>query len=437
MPRLGPRIKTVNRQVRLLKNPEPRFVSIVDHGANQTPFSTLKRVKPVTSKEKPPMAKQRKRIRPRKASKGEKVAKRQSEHAIKEVLFSGEEFEKKSDVKSWLTKNEWSDHYKITAKGDDFIVSDPNLDDEDFSKGEDREIKVEDGVTAKMAVPLYDADETSEDDEGEDDADEARSSKGLNDDIDGLESDDDDEDEEDTEQKLDSDTSKKFDYWGAYLSGGDTVSDVLKDAMSDGTPPGFDEVLFAMSKAMGNALKDNSKDLKTKLVDAGEAAAEVIYNVHEAFSAILNDDEATDEAKSHAKGWTESVEKALLIADEDKDDTSEDDEETEEDTASLQTSASDEAFGELKSMLKGIGDRLSEVEGSVKDASDTADSTAKRVEKLSKRAPKAKATEADGDVLSVSGEDDGYDEEEGVFEDYAFKNVLGLGVSDKAPKLRH
>lgn len=384
------KVKQVEKLVKLLKDPDARFVSIVDHGANQTPFSTLKR-----HNGGKPMA-VRKRL---KASKKTEAAKKGATKTagVRKLVFASDQFEDEAAVKSWLEDNQWED-YTISKTKKGFIAETEGVTDEDF---EDlRDVSVVKGVTGVVGTPKTASDEDAADEDAEDDAD----AEG-----DGAES------------------TKKFDWWGAYLSGNDDVPGVLEDAMKDGVPPGFDEMVFATTVAMANAMKANDSDLKTKLVKAGEDLGNIAYSIHEAFAQLTasaeDDTQKAVIAKQHAD-WLASLDKVAeakalfgvedLDLGEEAEEAADDADDAEE---GVQTSAPEDDGGEVAKTLAAMQKTLEALTTAVADAGTKAEDAAKaaseatqKADAVAKRAPTKKAAANDANDEGDEGEDNADDD---------------------------
>lgn len=109
MKRAKTKVKTI---VNVLDNPDPRFVSVVDHGANQRSFHTVKRDR-----------------NPQEAS--------MPDTAIHKLVFAVEHFADEAAVEKFLKSKNYSD-YTITKNGDTFEVIDTAK--EDFGDAELRTV---------------------------------------------------------------------------------------------------------------------------------------------------------------------------------------------------------------------------------------------------------------------------------------------------------
>lgn len=321
-------------RIKLLTDPQPSFMALVDHGACQTPFSVVKRVgKPVKETE---MSKR---------GKGSKAP----ASKLTKMQFSKDKFKTVKSVKDYLAENGIEGAGKVEDGDDVWIVKST----EDFSK-----VKLEkaratpgrhEGVTAFIAAVKTADPEDEEEDEGED------TSKSLRDgeDEDGEEGEDgeeaeetdeagegegdeeeegeeeptqkrrkaaskvkqvggtetkvrrapkpkkasaDPEDEEDEGEEidpvLDLSSVAKYDWWGAYTSGSDSLMGVLKDGMDyDNVPPGMDDVMMAAYITIGNVLSDDT-DSATKLSalkQMGNELAVLTVGLFELFEGATED----------------------------------------------------------------------------------------------------------------------------------------------------
>lgn len=327
------RPKEVNRKVNLLVDPNPSFMALVDNGANQTPFNAVKRnkVTKVPPKEKHVMA-------ANKAGKGS-----QRRGFLQKMQFSKAKFATKAAVKKYLTDNEIVGAAPITD-GDDVWVVKSTEDATQFKLGKAAATPCnDDGVTAFIspiisakAAPVEDDEEEEEDDaeDGEDGEDGDEEEVEASDDDDDT--DEDDEEEEEAEEKpkprkkaaaskvkivdgkkttaktvkrkptkkADDDDdqadpllelppalAQKFDWWGAYVSGDQTLSGVLKDGSYDGMPPGLETVMMAASYTIGNILTsdDDDADKQTSLKQVGEEMADFAFGLYGIFAKANTD----------------------------------------------------------------------------------------------------------------------------------------------------
>ena len=122
--------KVVKRVVRVLTDPRPNFVSLVQHGANQQPFLSVKMAKGETQAMPPALA--------QKAS--------GPQAAIQSILFAGSEFADTEAVEKYLSDNGYEDVQ--VAKADNGFVAE--LAGADTFEGSIDEIPGDGGVTFKV-----------------------------------------------------------------------------------------------------------------------------------------------------------------------------------------------------------------------------------------------------------------------------------------------
>lgn len=391
---LQQRVKRVERMVKLLKDPDPRYVSFVDFGANQTPFNSLKRAKKVTrleadrrksanSEKETKMAKRRrKRVKPL------SVKKSANNTALRKLAFAKEQFPTEDEVQAWLDENEYEGDLEIVSVDKStFEVADEAVSDDDFETI--RGVPAGEGVTGFVGPLTKSADEDDADDE--DAAEKANKSNKRK-----------------AKKSAKSEIAEKFDHWAAWMSDGTSVDEIIKDGMRDGTPPGFDEIVFSTVQAMANSLKGNGDDLETKLANIGGEMAGLIFKVHEVFAALAEGDD--DDAEKSAKTYSESIQKVLDAYAEEV-----------EDDEPVQTSAPDDAPDALKDVialvkstsadtlkaLSGLADDVKKATATADEAMEAAETATKRTKRLEEKAPSKKATSQDD-----PDEDDGVDPEE-------------------------
>lgn len=89
--------------------------------------------------------------------------------------------------------------------------------------------------------------------------------------------------------------SKKYDFWGAYMSESGSLMGVLEDGIEyDGVPPGMDEVMGAAYNTIGNILSDDNADPAAKqaaLKQLGEDLSSLTYGLYELFTKATADAE--------------------------------------------------------------------------------------------------------------------------------------------------
>lgn len=320
------RAKEVRAKVRLLTDPHPSFMALVDNGANQTPFAVVKHgsiKRP--SKEAGNMAVK---------GKGSKAP----NSRLTKMQFSKDRFSTKKKVRDFLEENEIEGAGDIEDGDDVWIVKSS----EDFSEvtlGKARSTATKAaGVTAFIAPVLKggDADEDEEGDEveaeGDDDAEGEEVEKGGDADEDeGEEGEGEEGEDDDAPAKpkrkaaskvthLDGqkthvrrapapkakksatiepilrdqggEIAQKYDFWGAYTSDEDSLFGVLADGMHyDNVPPGMEEVMMAAFVAMGNIFSDDStpEEKRAALQQMGGELAEIGMGLYNLFTEATED----------------------------------------------------------------------------------------------------------------------------------------------------
>lgn len=316
---MQPKQRQVEKLVRVLRDPEPRFVSLVDHGANQTPFVAVKNA---NGKGVSHMALRTK------TSKKDSTASKAA--AVLRISFPTEGFSDEAAVKAWLKKFEWDESTLVLAKSDDgFVATSKNLKAEDF-EGNLRKVEGEGGAVAEVGVLKASEEDAAEGDEDNQPGD--TTDTGEEGDKQPETTDVSDKDQHEAPLLLgalmsaktvavkgDKEAVKKFDWWASYLSGETSVAEVLKDGMSDGLPPGFQEVMYATQKAIANVLKagdEKGKDKKIKNI--ANELAQMTIALDDMFDQIKESkaDNISAEAKAAAAKWFEEREAAAKAGDE-------------------------------------------------------------------------------------------------------------------------
>ena len=275
------KIKSARRKASKLHGAEATFVSLVDAGANETPFTIVKsadgaKAMPIT-KRKTPAKKSHKPVSTKKKTATPETT---TETLIAKMVFSSDHFEDEAAVETYLDAAEWdAESIKIEKNDDgDFVARANDLEDDDFEKIAEVNLDGEEGVEGVQAFVGQRQVEVKTDDAADDEDDDAAEEEIE----DVSKSDDDDEDDEDdaegeeeevtTEEKgkkkpyekakktpakkaapkkklskraqfiakRKDERAKevKFDVWDARFSSGNTLAKTLKDGMDwDGTPP--------------------------------------------------------------------------------------------------------------------------------------------------------------------------------------------------------
>ncbi len=265
--------KTVTRTVKLLTNPNPSFVSVVNHGAIQEPFTSLKHAQPTEGNTAMAI---RKLNAP--AKKAEVAKKSSGKVGVRKLEFATSVFKTEDDVKAYLDANDY-DGYEITKSDSAFTAQAPGATDDDFIMKNAKEVPMAAGVSGTVAFKAIVDTEATEEGEG---------------------------DPEPVAKSAAQETSLKFDWWNAYTSKGETVSKVLSDGMVDGIPPGLDVVVSATMTAIGNVLSGNEGDKAAKVATITSEFGALVVAVDTLYVAATADANAQKHAnvKKFIEGYT-------------------------------------------------------------------------------------------------------------------------------------
>lgn len=433
------KIKSARRKASKLHGANATYVSLVDAGANETPFTIIKSADgasamPIAKRGKTPTKKSHKTIAPKRKSTAEETT---TETLIAKMVFSAETFKTKKSVQEYIDGAEWdAESVKIEKNEDgDWVARANDLTDDDFTKIAKVNLEGEDGVEGIEAFvgqrEVAKSEEASDDDEDEDEADEAVT-KSEDEDEDDPDTDAEDEDDADeltageaaadkltdaifkekkaapktklskrqeflAKREAERQKAKKFDAWDARFSKGNTLAKTLKDGMEwDGTPPGYNEVSVAFSAAVSNILADDGlgDGKQDSLNQVAMQYAEIIGGLDTFFDLYVDSDEETiaksfeDEAqREYLAKWAEDYADAVQA---DANDPA-----TEKKAEKKSAVQSIAATGmDTENVVKLVKEALAPVMQQVGDIGET-------VEALSTRAPTKKAADAsDGDPAS-------------------------------------
>lgn len=430
------KIKTARKEASKLHGAEATFVSLVDAGANETPFTIVKSAdgaKAMSIKKRSKTKKSHKALGTKKKAATPETT---TETLIAKMVFSSEHFADEAAVEAYIDEAEWEAETVSIVKNDDgnFEARPNGLEDDDFTKIAKVNLDGEDGVEG---VEAYVGERQVEvegdaDDEDDDDTEVTTETKS---DEDKDEDDDEDEDEDDdaeTEEKAkgkkkptyskgkatpakkaapkqklskrqqflakraDARSKEvKFDQWDAHFSKGNTLAKTLKDGMSwDGTPPGFYDVQAAFNSAVANIVTDDGMEggKQEALNKAAADYSEIIGGLDTFFDAYVESDEETI-----AKAFDDEDEREALSK-------------WAEDFADFANSADDEAPAVEKKTVKKAALQSTASEGAdttnvvalvqkaLEPVVKQVEGIGETVEALSTRAPTKKAADAtDGD----------------------------------------
>lgn len=248
--------KTVHRRAKVLTDPNPSFVSIVDHGAIQEPFSSLKHaekgsIMPIAQRSAPAT----KPALP--INSNPTLRQKAAAVTIRKMVFDKTVYKDETAVSSYLNGEGYQDSgFVVKADGETFVAEVPGTSDDHFSSVV--KVSMEDGITGYVGTKKADAP---------------------------------------TQKKVvkAADTALKFDWWASYCSKGETVVAVLEAGMSDGIPPGVDVIFASALTAIGNVLGGDSEDRSTKVAGICAEMGSMITAVDDLFAAAM----ASDAAQKH------------------------------------------------------------------------------------------------------------------------------------------
>jgi hypothetical protein len=334
------KVKRTIKEASKLHGATAGFVSLVDAGANETPFTLIKSKnggRSMAIKKRKAVAKSHKAVNPSR----KKAADTKTVTEMAKMVFDGDVFEDEDAVRAHIEAAEWDVSEGIvvtkTAEGD-FEARIDGMSDDDYSKlgkvdSDDEGVTYfvgERTVEVKSEDDPDDEDEDEDDEDGDDDAEVTTKS--------GPEEDDEDEDDESDEGDISSEekggkkkpyskaddgtdnepkklskraeflakrreqraSAKKFNAWDTMFSTGNTIAKALKDGMEwDGIPPGVAEVQLALSTTVGNILKDEGlgDGKQDALNKAASDFAEIVGGLDTFFSSYIDaDPEAVEKA---------------------------------------------------------------------------------------------------------------------------------------------
>ena len=232
------KLKQVTKVVTELTDPKPEFVSLVDHGANQTPFRSVKRSASTILDNRENHTEDTD-MTTKKDNKGVPAT-----AEIQKMVFTGEFFTDTVKVEDYLEAKGYTDCV-ITSKGDTFEVV-----AKDFGsfEGDTKEISLEGGVTYHVGVLK----------EGEEKLEEV------------------------TDTKKREESVKKYDTYFAQYSNGVTIEEVMKDG-ADGLPPGIYEINDAFYTALRNIVtKGDLEEIEVLTAEFGSVISKLVKTLRSA-----------------------------------------------------------------------------------------------------------------------------------------------------------
>lgn len=319
------KVKTARRKASKLHGATAGYVSIVDRGANETPFKMIKTAEGTGAmgiKKRTDLQKSHKKI-----ASGKKAAPvLETKTVMAKLVFSQDHFESEADVQDWIAKAEWdAEGVEITDDGEgNFVARPEGTTDESFKKLASVETDDE-GVSAFVGAMEVEAKSEGDDEDESDDEDEDES-----DDADDADDEEEDEDDDEAEAEAKAAAKKaaakvkkvapapvnlskrasfiakaktlvcKFDAWDAFYSKKSTLSEALQAGMKwDATPPGFYDVQSAFNGVVQGILSDETEgfDKAGSLTKAATDYADILTGMDTFFDAYI-DAAATTVAKA-------------------------------------------------------------------------------------------------------------------------------------------
>lgn len=267
------KIKTTAK-INYIYNATPQFVSIVDHGANQTPFTAVKMIHKGDSK----------MTIPRTPS---KVIKEAKEALVQRMEFSKTIYKTEAEVVSYLSSNQW-DGYTIESSNDIFVVNNGEHAKEAFT--DLKKVAVENGVEAYVGSLAEVSDSVV------------------------------------VQAATDTASSvwSKVDYWGIWTSTSHELKGILEDGMTDGIAPGIDTITIAMEKVLSNILvSDNltKAEKNTAIMELTTEYSLLVVKVSDLFDTLLNAAEPTDAVKAQIASLQKAI-TTIRVSDKPVDETS-------------------------------------------------------------------------------------------------------------------
>lgn len=331
---MRPKVKRVIKDAQVLSGASARFISIVDAGANETPFVEIKSkhrgendmtIKKRTNVPQPAKKSHKPVTTSQKNDKTE-----QFDKVIAKFEYSTKQFKTEKSVRDHLASSDWEGDVTIEKKGALWIVTPDDLDEDEELTNVQKVASGDTGVSAFIGLKKKE-EETSEDEESEDEEEAADEDEEAEE----SETDDEDEGEEEEaeEEQASTDTAKKstpkavkpaaktpakkvapivktaaelrkeflakrsterqvekkFSYWGAYDSLTDDFKEVVEKGMSDGVPPGVEELNYCLTVAIKNALNSEMTPAEKTAVmtKAAESFATTVGALDELFTTLV------------------------------------------------------------------------------------------------------------------------------------------------------
>lgn len=329
---MRPKVKTSKRKAGKLYDTETQYVSIVDRGANDTPFTLLKSTNSKRNGETTMAIKKRTKVVAKKRSNTVVGAptpdtKKATQTEMVKMVFSAKVFSSEDEVLAYVKAAEWdNENLAVTLEDNgDYVVREDGMEDDAFLRID--KVATEDaGVDAYVGEREVELAAEPNDTTGED-ADEALKLSAEDTDED-AETEDEDEDEAATDagdkkpavkksvklvvkkaikkavketpksprssflssrKEAPKTSLKKFSQWDAQWSDSNTLAGSISGGMEyDATPPGYYDVSGAFDGAVRNILaSDNAQGRQVMLTKVAAEFADIIGSLDSYFQTVI------------------------------------------------------------------------------------------------------------------------------------------------------
>lgn len=425
--------KIVKARVKALTDPQPEYVSLVGHGANQTPFKAVKadnaeQAVEVTAKEAEPMA----------------VAIKQEGYEIASLEFSAKRFTSEQAVKNWLEDGGYQD-YEISATQGGFEVVNKNAPE---FEGDPQPITTAQGVTAHVGkIKVETPAEKSEEQVAQESAETAGShvqpvAKG---DEPSAETSGDAEDavkmdEEQVKAKTAELTQKSMynvhdlaEVLGVLRW---VLSDTSFEAEYDGADPSIPEQVKEHIRGLANILNKivnqevQQMTEKTQKTEAAAEAAEVEKTEQaeaEAEGATAEKAETEAPAENDAEDQqAEKTEDTAEAASKDEDEQAEKTDENTEEGAEPAAKSNEDPIAALTALVGDVATSVKGLTEKVDELSQKQDEAEERVKSLEGGGQTRKSADADEASAQKSESTQKASSENDEFKQRQFRNALGI-----------
>lgn len=272
--------QVLKKTVRLLTDPVPEYVSLVRHGANQTPLRVVKRDGVIPSKITVADLEEFQHLVEKASINFEDIENMLTPSTdIQKMVFSNDVFPSEKDVIDYM-RDKGYEGFNVSKENDSYIIN--ALDTEAFQEDSVKTIETDDGVIMYLGIIK---DEDSEDLETSEDDDNILTSEKQDS---GMAQ----EDKKVRKRKSSNcklsvgdmtsyEVSTKYDYYAAAMSRGMSLEEVMQ-AGADGLPPAYYEMTQALAIAVRNNIIDQDMEgVRSVATEFGD----MIVSVSEAMMA--------------------------------------------------------------------------------------------------------------------------------------------------------